>query len=141
MEPIEIIKPVIAMGALTFAMTIWMFASRLPAMSRLNIEPQQGQDPSNLKSLLPSKVTQVAANHNNLFEQPTLFYALALAIAVLGHTDAIHVYSAWAYVAFRMLHSIVHATIDHVPTRFTLFIGATLSLGLMLVREIINVFI
>lgn len=140
MEGIEIIKPVFAMGLLTLVMTLWMFAVRLPAMAKLNIDPQQGKDPLQLKNLLPSSVTQPAANHNHLFEQPTLFYAVCLGIAMLGHVDMIHVISAWTYVAFRVSHSIVHATFDHVSTRFVLFIGSTLALATMIIRESIVLF-
>ena len=32
---------------------------------------------------LPSEVARIADNYNHLFEQPTLFYAIAISIAVL----------------------------------------------------------
>ncbi|WP_434341085.1 MAPEG family protein [Motilimonas cestriensis] len=74
-------------------------------------------------------------NYNHLFEQPTLFYAVALAIAVLGHVDALHVACAWAYAVLRILHSIIQATIDIVLARFADFILSWLVLSVMLIRE------
>ena len=64
-----------------------------------------------------------------LFEQPTVFYAAAISIAVLGHTDALHVQCAWAFAALRIAHSIVQATVDIVLIRFGLFVLSWIALG------------
>ena len=77
MDATAILQPVIAMGLLTLVMTAWMFAIRIPAISKAGMDPQDARDTSHLKSL-PPEVTQVADNYNHLFEQPTLFYAIAL---------------------------------------------------------------
>lgn len=140
MEAHAILQPVLVVGLLTMAMAIWMLVTRIPAMSRLGIDPQQAQDTGRLRDLLPPEVMRVSNNYNHLFEQPTLFYAVALAIAVLGHTDALHVQCAWAYAALRIAHSLVQATIDVVMLRFGLFLLSWLALGLMTAREALAVF-
>ena len=43
------------------------------------------QTPSNLHNLLPAELMRISNNYNHLFEQPTLFYAVALAPS-LNHT-------------------------------------------------------
>jgi hypothetical protein len=134
MEASAILQPVIVMGLLTLVMTVWMYATRIPAMSKAGIDPQTARDTSNLKSLPPA-VTQVADNYNHLFEQPTLFYAVALAIAAMGHVDALHVACAWAFAGLRVAHSLVQATVNVVAIRFSLFSLAWIALGIMLVRE------
>lgn len=86
---------------------------------------------------LPPEVTQIADNYNHLLEQPTLFYAVAISIAVLGHVDAVHVACARAFTALRVLHSAVQATINIVNIRFALFGLAWIALAVMIVRELL----
>ncbi len=139
MDAAAILRPVIAMGLLTTAMMIWMYATRIPAMSRAGIDPKQPLDKRALE-VLPPEVTRVADNYNHLFEQPTLFYAVALAIAALGHVDALHVASAWIFTALRVAHSAVQATANYVPLRFAIFSLSWAALALMIVREALAVF-
>ena len=62
-------------------------------------------------------------------EQPTLFYAICFALALLGGGDiSINVWLAWAYVAFRIGHSLVQATVNVVRWRFLLFMAASICL-------------
>lgn len=140
MEANLILQPVFVVALLTVVMTIWMFLTRIPAMSKLKIHPQKGQDTHRLRELLPKEVARVSNNYNHLFEQPTLFYAVALSIAVLGHVDTIHVVCAWIYAVLRIIHSIVQATIDLVLVRFVLFIISWLVLSIMIIREGMAVF-
>ncbi len=134
MEPSAILLPVFVMGLLTVAMFVWMLATRLPAMTRAGMDAQDARDTSALKSL-PPEVAQVADNYNHLFEQPVVFYAVAISIAVLGHVDAVHVACAWAFAALRIAHSGVQATINIVNIRFPLFLLAWIALAVMIVRE------
>jgi hypothetical protein len=55
-------------------------------------------------------VSRVADNYNHLHEQPTLFYALALGAQLVGADDTVNVGLAWAYVAVRVVHSLVQAS-------------------------------
>ena len=139
MEAQAILQPVVVMSLLTIAMTIWMYATRIPAMSKAGIDPTQPLDKSVLDRL-PPEVTRVADNYNHLFEQPTLFYAIALAIAVLGHVDSLHVACAWVFTALRIAHSGVQATVNYVPVRFAIFALSWIALALMIVREALAVF-
>jgi len=136
MEASAILLPVFVMGVLHIVMFVWMLVTRLPAMTRAGLAPQDARDTSALKSL-PPEIVQVADNYNHLFEQPTLFYAVAISIAVLGHVDAGHVACAWAFTALRIVHSAVQATINVVNIRFTLFLLAWIVLAVMVVRELL----
>jgi hypothetical protein len=95
MDANAILQPVFVVGLLTVAMTIWMIATRVPAMAKAKIDPQRAQTTSNLHGLLPPELMRISNNYNHLFEQPTLFYAIS--IAVLGHVDGFNVGCAWAY--------------------------------------------
>lgn len=134
MEAIAILKPVLAMALLTSAVTIWMFLTRIPAMTRLKIHPQQAQDTDKLRDLLPHEANRVSNNYNHLFEQPTVFYAVCIGIALLGHVDSFFVYAAWAYVGVRVCHTLVQGLVDIVMLRFNLFIVSWLILMVMIVR-------
>jgi hypothetical protein len=140
MEATAILQPVLVMALLSVAMLIWMLATRIPAMSRQGIDAQQAQNTSKLVELLPPEITRVSNNYNHLFEQPTLFYAVALSIAVLGHVDSLHVGCAWAYTGLRIAHSAVQATVDIVMIRFGLFLLSWIALAVMIVREALAVF-
>ena len=61
-------------------------------------------------------------------EQPTLFYAIALTLALMDLGGGINLYLAWGYVGFRIVHSIVQATLNIVAIRFPLFALASLCL-------------
>jgi len=140
MEITAILQPVFVVALLTVVMTVWMFFTRIPAMARLRIHPQKGQDTQQLKGLLPKEVTRISNNYNHLFEQPTLFYAVAISIALLNYVDAIHVYCAWTYAITRIVHSLVQATADIVLVRFGVFIVSWLVLSMMIIRATLTVF-
>jgi hypothetical protein len=132
-----ILLPVFIVAALTIVMMILMVSTRIPAMTAAGIDAQDAQRTSALGGRLPARVEFIADNYNHLFEQPTVFYAVAISIAVLGHTDALHVQCAWAFAILRILHSIVQATANIVLVRFGLFIGAWIAIAIMVVREIV----
>jgi len=71
----------------------------------------------------------------HLLEQPTLFYALCVMIALLG-AGGTDVLIAWIYVALRIVHSIWQATVNRIPVRLLLFALATLCLIALAVRAI-----
>lgn len=133
MEPTSILQPVIVLGLWTTVMCIWMYATRIPAMTKAGVDPQAAKHVKDVT--LPSNVAQIADNYNHLFEQPTLFYAMALTIAVLGHGDATHVQLAWAFVLLRVLHSLIQSTINIVLIRFAVFALSWVVLAAMIIRE------
>src|SRR3546814_20817901 len=67
-------------------MWVWMYATRIPAMSRAKIDAAKmvGGTGKNLDDVLPAEVQWKAHNYNHLMEQPTVFYAVAIALAVGG---------------------------------------------------------
>ncbi|MDC3401942.1 MAPEG family protein [Alphaproteobacteria bacterium] len=138
MEPTAILQPVIVLGLWTVVVFVWMMATRAPAMQKAGIKIQDAKHPRQMK--LPSQVIQVSDNYNHLFEQPTLFYAIAISIAVLGHGDALNVQLAWAFVLLRIIHSVVQGTINIVAVRFSLFALAWVVLAAMVIRETLRIF-
>ena len=128
---IAIIAPVVALVAWTLVMQVWLYAVRFPAMRRagLSMKGRVGSRTGSLDGVVEDQVQWKAHNYNHLMEQPTLFYAIALSLALLGAGDVwINVWLAWAYVAFRVLHSLIQATVNVVKWRFLAFLAASLCL-------------
>ena len=134
-----LVAPVMALVAWSLVIWLWMYVRRLPAMSKAGIKPQEAAFPGGLNGL-PAGVRQAADNYNHLMEQPTIFYAAALAIQVAGHGDGWAMHLAWAYVILRMLHSLVQVTVNLVSLRFLLFVLSTICLAVMVVRELMVLF-
>lgn len=57
-----------------------------------------------------------------------LFYVLCIAIAATGGSTPALVAAAWAYVALRALHSLIHVTYNRVVHRFLVYVTSTLLL-------------
>jgi hypothetical protein len=127
------LAPVLALVGWTFVMWVWMYATRIPAMRQTNVDLAE-MSRTGAKLELPPAVSRVADNYNHLHEQPTLFYAVALAAQIGGVTDPVSVGLAWAYVAARVVHSLVQATRNVIPVRFTVFVVASALLLALLVR-------
>lgn len=136
-DAISILHAVLGMGVLSLLMFMWMYATRLPAMQRANLAPQDAAHTDALRAL-PSEARRVADNYNHLFEAPTLFYAMAFYVVVIGNADPIHAMCAWAFLGLRVLHSLVQATINRVALRFLLFSLSWVALGTMIVRELVR---
>jgi hypothetical protein len=132
------LAPVLALVAWTLVMWLWMYATRLPAMRRARVDPQDAARPGSLAGLLPAAVTRVADNYNHLHEQPTIFYALMFYLALAGGADATAGTLAWAYVGLRVVHSLIQATANVVVLRFVAFAAGSLVLVAMTVREVLR---
>ena len=142
MVGMDILKPVVALAAWTFVMWAWMYATRIPAMNRLKVDPDSlARDPeAKLDKLLPPEVQWKAHNYNHLHEAPTVFYAVAIVLAITGSGDGLNATLGWAYVALRVVHSLVQATVNKVVVRFIVFALSSLVLLALVVHAAMAVF-
>jgi hypothetical protein len=131
------ISPVLALVGWTLVMWVWMYVTRIPAMQRAQIDVAELAR-TGRKLELPPEVSRVADNYNHLHEQPTIFYALALAAHMAGATDGTNIGLAWGYVAARVVHSGIQATVNVIPLRFAVFTIGTLLLLVLLVRTVLH---
>ena len=135
-----ILAPVIALVLWTFVMWAWLYATRLPAMSRLKIKYDPRRPNSEFMDQIPPEARWKADNYNHLMEQPTLFYAVALTLALVGQGDGLNANLAWAYVAIRVVHSLIQALVNKVEARFAVFMLGSLVLLAMTVRAAMAMF-
>lgn len=136
----SILQPVIALVLWSMVMWAWLYATRLPAMvrARIKLDPTQPRDV--MLGGLPHRVRWKADNYNHLMEQPTLFYATALTLALIGQGDGLNLGLAWAYVALRMTHSLIQVLINVIVVRFAVFMAASGILVVLAVRAAIAIF-
>ena len=137
--PNPMLGPVLALVAWTFVMCGWLYATRTPAIRRQKIVYDPMRPAEEFQARLPASVRWKADNYNNLMEQPTLFYAVALTLALAGPASRLELVLAWLYVALRVMHSLVQATVNKVALRFPLFLAATLVLLAMTVLALTKV--
>ena len=132
----EVLKPLAVLAGWTMVMWLWMYATRIPAMNAAKVVPDDlSRDPTlTLDAILPPQVQWKAHNYNHLHEAPTVFYAVAIVLAIIGQGDGLNAQLAWAYVALRIIHSVWQATVNTIPVRFTLFLLSTACLILLAVH-------
>ena len=138
----DILQPVVVLLAWTMVMWLWMYATRIPAMNKAGIDAKNlvGGEGASLRAHLPEGVSWKADNFNHLHESPTLFYAVAIVLAIVGYGDGLNALLAWAYVGLRVAHSIVQATINRVIVRFALYALSSLVLMALILHAAIAVF-
>ncbi|MCB1836206.1 MAG: MAPEG family protein [Alcanivoracaceae bacterium] len=123
-----ILTPVIVLVAWSLVMWLWMYITRLPAMQKMQMKPDPQAPRGEQMNQLPASVRWKADNYNHLMEQPTIFYALALALAMLGQGEGLNLVLAWSYVGLRVVHSLWQALFNVIEVRFVLFVLSSLVL-------------
>ena len=139
-QPQPLLAPVIALVMWTTVMWGWMYATRIPAILRLRMKLDGNLPRGEQMATLPPRVRWKADNYNHLFEQPVLFYATTLSLAVLGDASQASLLLAWGYVVLRVVHSLWQALVNRIPVRFALFLLSSLTLFALLARAVLRVF-
>jgi hypothetical protein len=135
-----ILQPVVVLVLWSLVMWAWLYATRIPAMRKAKVALDPNLTSADLAARIPPQVRWKADNYNHLMEQPTIFYATALALAVMGQGDGLNAALAWAYVALRVVHSLVQATVNVIMLRWALFMAGSVVLLVLAVRAALAVF-
>jgi len=140
-----ILVPVVALVAWTLIMMLWMVATRMSEFRRLGINFDNipaGSRGVDLEGRADPRAQWKSHNYNHLMEQPTIFYAIALTLALMDFGGGLNYWLAWGYVALRIVHSLLQSTVNVVKYRLTLFtlaslclIGLTVHAGLRIAHE------
>jgi hypothetical protein len=130
-----ILGPVFAMLVLTIVVWVYMYARRIPFIVQSELTDDQ-MTPLGFMQISPPGVSNPSDNLKNLFEMPVLFYILCIYLFVTQQVDSLYVYSAWIFVGFRVLHSLMHCTRNIVIVRFWLYLLSCLTLFFMSGRAI-----
>ena len=78
--------------------------------------------------------TKAARNYSNQFEMPVLFHAACAMALAAKAVDSTLVYLGWAFIAARIVHTVIHLGNNSVPPRaLAFFVSATIVLAMWIV--------
>ncbi len=133
MQQSDIFSPMFAMLTLTFAVWVYMYYKRIPFLKHCGIDLQD-LTKSKMEEISPAAITNPSDNLKNLFEIPILFYALTMYLFISASVDVFYLVGAWIFVAFRVLHSIMHCTKNLIMVRFTLYMISSAAVWFIALR-------
>jgi hypothetical protein len=129
MDNLEILRPAFALAAWTFLVLLLIPFVRVRSVRRREIAPNDFKYGES--QAVPPDVSIPNRNYMNLLEMPMLFYVVCILLYVTAGTTRPAILLAWAYVALRVIHSLIHLTYNHILHRlvaFTLSNAALVSL-------------
>ena len=138
MNQAAIFRPFLATMILTLVVWVYMYLRRLGFIFSNGLDPKR-MTPLELARVSPPQVSTPSDNLKNLFEMPTVFYAVVLYIHVTHQVDAPFLSAAWGFFLFRALHSVVHCTFNFIPLRFILYVISAGALWFMVLRAAVPV--
>jgi hypothetical protein len=140
-----ILIPVVALVGWTLVVFVWMLVARGAAFRRMGVTMSNIPDGSrgaDLDGKGEDRAQWKSHNYNHLMEQPTLFYAIAITLALMDFGGGLNYWLAWGYVGFRVLHSLIQCTVNVVRYRLLVFtlasaclFGLTLHAGLKILHD------
>ena len=133
MDQTVIFQPFVATMLLTMLVWLYMYGRRLPFIFSSGLDPKQ-MTPLELARRSPPQVSNPSDNLKNLFELPTVFYAVVLYLHATHQVDGAYLAAAWGFFLFRVLHSVVHCTFNYIPLRFVLYVISAAALWFMVIR-------
>jgi hypothetical protein len=125
-SPAAILWPVVAMAALTFAVSVVMYRRRVAEFRAKQLRLRMIATSAGMAAHLED--TRASDNYRNLFEAPVLFYVAALTALALKIVTPPLVALAWLYVACRVAHSVIQCTSNRVKHRFLAFVASHAAL-------------
>ena len=131
-----ILGPIVALVGWTIVVLLWAVLARLPAMKAAGIDLQtaRGGKPGGLDGILVDSAQWKMHNYIHLLEQPVLFYAICIVLALTESGGGLNLMLAWAYVALRAVHSIIQGTVNIIRFRFAAFALSTIVLLMLTVH-------
>lgn len=140
-----ILIPVVALVGWTLLVMLWMMVSRMSEFRRMGVTFDNipaGSRGIDLDGKAEATAQWKSHNYNHLMEQPTIFYAIAITLALMDFGGGINYWLAWGYVGFRVLHSIIQCTVNIVRYRLLVFglasaclFGLTIHAGLKILHD------
>ena len=124
----DILYPLFTEVALTFTLLALTGLTRVKAVNGRKVHPR---DIALREPNWPSRPTQMANAFQNQLETPVLFYLLVILLLITEKVTDGLIILAWAWVAARIVHAIIHTTYNNVTHRFFAFLASVVILGIM----------
>ena len=137
MQNPALLYPIFALAAWTGLVLMLIPVTRIRAARKREVVAKDfryGESAS-----VPGHVSIPNRNYMNLLELPVLFYVVCLLLFVTNNHSALAVQLAWAFVALRVLHSLIHLSYNNVIHRLTAFALSNTVLVIMWVNAAVYV--
>lgn len=135
----SILTPAAVLVVWSLVVLLWLAVSRFSAFGEAKIDLRKappGSRGQDLEGRIPAEANWKAHNFTHLMEQPTLFYATVVILALSG-ASAFDISLAWAYVLLRIVHSVWQSTVNRIMVRTSLFWTSTLCLIILAIRALL----
>ena len=129
-----ILLPFFGVMLLTLVVWVYMYVRRTSYLLRERIDLRKVDTPEKAATVIPGEVSLASHNLKNLFELPVIFYVVCLYLFVNDTVDGIYLAAAWWFLAFRVVHSLIHCSYNKVEHRFAAYIFAAVALWAMVIR-------
>ena len=121
-----ILYPLVALAAWTLLVLLLIPFARVRSVRQREIGPDDFKYGESAR--VPGNVRIPNRNYMNLLELPMLFYVVGIVLYVTGGASALTIAIAWAFVALRVVHSLIHLTYNRVLHRLAAFTLSNVAL-------------
>ena len=135
----EILAPAAVLVLWSLVVLLWMVATRFPAFAKAGIDAtksSRGARYVDVEEYMPAKVNWVSHNYTHLMEQPTIFYAAVVILAIVGDSSTLSLSAAWAYVVLRIVHSLWQGLVNIVKILIVIFTLSTLCMWVLAINAV-----
>ncbi len=132
----QMLAPAAVLVVWTLIVMLWIVPVRFGAIAKVDksqFSGKKGARGQDLEGVIPDKANWPSHNHTHLHEQPTLFYAVVVILAIVG-PSALDMLLAWIYVGLRIVHSLWQILVNKVRLRFVLFLLSSFVLIALAIR-------
>lgn len=133
----DVLAPVFVQGFLTLGLLLLLGYSRFRAVKAGAVKPI---DPAASLYQWPAFAAQCQRSFLNQFETPVLFYVIVGIALATKTADAAFVLLAWLWVATRIVHALVHVTVNRLSLRFPIFIIGVAILVVMWIVTAVRIY-
>ncbi|MGA8172462.1 MAG: MAPEG family protein [Methylocystis sp.] len=132
LDPHSLIKPMLAMFAITLVVWVLIPLSRHWAVLTRRASAKYYLD---FQKDPPAEwIERPARTYNNLMQAPTLFHVVSLLMIVTPWADHAQLELAWIFVALRAAHALIYLGANHLMLRFASFALSSFVLWAMWAR-------
>lgn len=135
MQNTSLLLPMASLVLLTFIMLLLMLYFRIKAVRLKQISPRYFK--LNKGGEVPDHIVAITQNYQNLLELPPLFYIVCILAMLLNSNVTYFTVLAWCYVGLRSVHSLIHATYNHILHRLAVFFMSCVVLISMWVKVVL----
>jgi hypothetical protein len=142
MTNLTILGPAAVLILWSLVVLLWLVITRFTGFDQAGIDisdAPSGSRYADVEKDMPAKANWVSHNYTHLMEQPTIFYAVVIILALAGDSSSASIALAWAYTGIRITHSLWQGLVNIVTVRVVLFTLSTFCLLALAVRAVTRI--